>query len=138
MKEKRIESKAADAVNKCDVLVIGGGPAGATCATLLAKKGFHVIMTEKEQHPRFHIGESLLPSNMPLLEHLGVSKEVKEIGILKLGIEFNSPDHDDVSHIEFTDSWDKDLFWAYQVRRSEFDEILFQELLRPHLCLVQL
>lgn len=110
----------------CDVLVIGGGPAGSTCATLLAEKGFDVIMLEKEEHPRFHIGESLLPANMPLLERLGVAEEIKKIGMLKLGIEFNSPDHDHVSQIEFSESWNKELSWAYQVRRSEFDEILFR------------
>lgn len=110
---------------RCDVLVVGGGPAGSTCATLLAEKGFHVIMLEKEEHPRFHIGESLLPANMPLLERLGVADQIKEIGLLKLGIEFNSPEHEHVSLIEFSDSWNKDLSWAYQVRRSEFDEILF-------------
>ena len=110
---------------RCDVLVVGGGPAGSTCATLLAEKGFHVIMLEKEEHPRFHIGEYLLPANMPLLERLGVADQIKEIGLLKLGIEFNSPEHEHVSLIEFSDSWNKDLSWAYQVRRSEFDEILF-------------
>ncbi|MCB1936062.1 MAG: tryptophan 7-halogenase [Nitrosomonas sp.] len=111
---------------QCDVLVVGGGPAGSTCATLLAEKGFQVIMIEKEQHPRFHIGESLLPANMPLLEQLGVAEAIKNIGLLKLGIEFNSPKHDHVSLIEFSDGWNKDFSWAYQVRRSEFDEILFR------------
>lgn len=114
------------ALTQCDVLVVGGGPAGSTCAALLAKKGFDVIMLEKEEHPRFHIGESLLPANMPLLERLGVAEEIKKIGLLKLGIEFNSPEHEHVSLIEFSDSWNKDLSWAYQVRRSEFDEILFR------------
>lgn len=117
-------------MNKCDVLVLGGGPAGSTCATLLAEKGFQVILVEKEQHPRFHIGESLLPANMPLLKRLGVAEEVKKIGLLKLGIEFNSPEHEYVSLIEFADSWNKDFSWAYQVRRSEFDEILFRNAAR--------
>ncbi len=125
-KKQRTEPVAEGALYKCDVLVIGGGPAGSTCATLLAKKGFQVILAEKEQHPRFHIGESLLPANMPLLESLGVAEEVKKIGLLKLGIEFNSPEHEHVSLIEFADCWNKDLSWAYQVRRSEFDEILFR------------
>ncbi len=48
----------------CDVLVIGGGPAGTTAATLLAEKGRRVVLLEKEHHPRFHIGESLLPLNL--------------------------------------------------------------------------
>lgn len=111
---------------QCDVLVVGGGPAGSSCATLLAEKGFRVIMLEKEAHPRFHIGESLLPANMPLLERLGVGEEIKKIGLLKLGIEFSSPAHEHVSLIEFSDSWNKNLSWAYQVRRSSFDEILFR------------
>lgn len=111
---------------QCDVLVVGGGPVGSSCATLLAEKGFRVIMLEKEAHPRFHIGESLLPANMPLLERLGVGEEIKKIGLLKLGIEFSSPAHEHVSLIEFSDSWNKNLSWAYQVRRSSFDEILFR------------
>ena len=51
----------------CDVLVVGGGPAGSTAAALLAEKGYKVVLLEKDRHPRFHIGESLLPLNLPLL-----------------------------------------------------------------------
>ncbi|MEI2813341.1 MAG: FAD-dependent oxidoreductase [Burkholderiaceae bacterium] len=58
---------------ECDVLVIGGGPAGSTSATLLAERGYKVTLLEKAHHPRFHIGESLLPANLPLLEKLGVA-----------------------------------------------------------------
>jgi len=49
----------------------GGGPAGSTAATLLARLGRKVILLEKARHPRFHIGESLLPMNLPLFERLG-------------------------------------------------------------------
>ena len=127
----QVAGSVAEATSEqCDVLVLGGGPAGSACATLLAEKGFQVIIVEKEQHPRFHIGESLLPANIPLLERLGVAEEVKRIGLLKLGIEFNSPEHNHVSLIEFADGWNKDLSWAYQVRRSEFDEILFRNATR--------
>ena len=48
-------------VESCDVAVIGGGPAGSTAAALLARSGHRVIVVEKAHHPRFHIGESLLP-----------------------------------------------------------------------------
>ncbi|MDA8329506.1 MAG: FAD-dependent oxidoreductase [Betaproteobacteria bacterium] len=110
----------------CDVLVIGGGPAGATAATLLAERGHHVILLEKARHPRFHIGESLLPANLPLLEKLGVAEAVKAIGMEKWGAEFNSPWHDHQQTYEFADAWDKSMPMAYQVRRSEFDEILIR------------
>ena len=56
--------------NTCDVLVIGGGPAGSTISTKLAEAGRDVVLLEKEQHPRFHIGESLLPMNLPIFEEL--------------------------------------------------------------------
>ena len=71
-----------------DVLVIGGGPAGTTAATLLARRGWKVLLLEKERHPRFHIGESLLPMNMPILERLGVLEQVRAIGVLKRGADF--------------------------------------------------
>lgn len=111
--------------SSCDVLVVGGGPAGSTIAALLAQRGRDVLMLEKAKHPRFHIGESLLPMNMPMFEQLGVSEEIKRIGIVKLGAEFVSPWHGAPVMINFNDAWDNTYPSAYQVRRDEFDEILF-------------
>jgi flavin-dependent dehydrogenase len=112
---------------ECDVLVIGGGPGGATTAALLARQGVRVVLLEKDRHPRFHIGESLLPANLPLLDELGVAAQVRAIGMQKWGAEFVSPWHAPGSQCyEFADAWDKTLPMAYQVRRSAFDEILIR------------
>ena len=111
------------------MLVIGGGPATATVAALLAQQGRTVVLAEKAQHPRFHIGESLLPANGPLFDKLGVREQVDRIGMLKFGIEFVSPDHDHrafVAFVDFADAMDKSLPQAWQVRRSELDELLFR------------
>jgi flavin-dependent dehydrogenase len=110
----------------CDVLVIGGGPSGSTIAALLAERGHDVMLLEKSRHPRFHIGESLLPMNMPLFERLGVADEIKRIGMVKRGAEFISPWHGDPVMINFNEAWDNTCSLSYQVRRSDFDLILFR------------
>jgi flavin-dependent dehydrogenase len=110
----------------CEVLVVGGGPAGSTIAALLAERGMDVVLLEKDRHPRFHIGESLLPFNLPLLERLGVADKVERIGLPKWGVDFVSPAHRRTVTFEFADAWDKSLPSSFQVRRSEFDHILIR------------
>ena len=128
---------SAARVSDCDVLVIGGGPAGSTAAALLAERGYRVTLLEKAHHPRFHIGESLLPANLPLLEKLGVADAVKAIGMEKWGAEFVSPWHDHTQAFEFADALDKSMPMAYQVRRSEFDEILIRNASRKNARVVE-
>ena len=65
-----------------DVIVIGGGPAGSTTATMLARKGVRVLLLERERFPRHHVGESLLPASMPVLEELGVITAIEKAGFL--------------------------------------------------------
>lgn len=110
----------------CDVLVIGGGPAGSTVSSLLAEKGHHVVVLEKAHHPRFHIGESLLPANLPLFEQMGIAEQIKAIGMFKPGAEFVSQQHGRTQAFHFAEAWDKSMPHAYQVRRSEFDQILIR------------
>lgn len=110
----------------CDVLVIGGGPAGSTVSTLLARQGHSVVLLDKDHHPRFHIGESLLPANMPLLDQLGVGEAIRAIGMLKPGAEFVSPQHGHRQTYYFADAWDKSMPTAYQVKRADFDHVLLR------------
>ena len=65
-----------------DVAVVGGGPGGSTAATMLARKGFGVLLLERERFPRDHVGESLLPASIPVLEELGAYDRVRDAGFL--------------------------------------------------------
>ena len=121
-----VPASASPAAFDCEVLVVGGGPAGSTIAALLAERGRDVILAEKGRHPRFHIGESLLPANAALFDRLGVRAEVERFGMTKYGAEFVSPDHDHQAMIDFAEAWDKSMPYAWQVRRSELDELLFR------------
>ncbi len=113
-------------MQKCDVLVIGGGPAGSTVSSLLAERGWSVTQVEKDSHPKFHIGESLLPMNLPILEKLGVLEQVHEIGILKYGVEFNCTSREKPTTYYFENALNKNHPYAYEVQRDKFDKILFE------------
>jgi flavin-dependent dehydrogenase len=115
-----------ETTHTCDVLVIGGGPAGAAIGTLLARRGWHTVVLEKDQHPRFHIGESLLPLSLPYFEQLGVREELDRIGLRKYAAEFHSMYHGKQVAFQFGDAIDKGYPYAYEVRRSEFDHMLLR------------
>jgi flavin-dependent dehydrogenase len=115
-----------EAQRRCEVFVIGCGPAGSTMSALLAERGRDVAVVDKERHPRFHIGESLLPLNMPILERLGVWDELVKIGIRKDAAEFESREAGKTVEFRFSTAFDKRWPHAFQVRRSEFDHMLLQ------------
>jgi flavin-dependent dehydrogenase len=110
----------------CDVAVIGGGPGGSTAATLLARKGYKVIALEKAHHPRFHIGESLLPMNLPVFDRLGVLDKVRALGVFKGGADFEAPNERGYNNYAFARAIGKSPPHAYQVWRQDFDKMLFE------------
>ena len=111
---------------ECEVLVIGGGPAGSTAAALLARYGRKVILLEKAHHPRFHIGESLLPMNLPLFERLGVLDKVRAMGVFKPGADFEADNERGYNTFAFDRAIGNSPPHAYQVWRQDFDQMLFE------------
>lgn len=116
-------SKVAD---QCDVVIIGGGPAGSTAATLLARRGHRVIALEKDRHPRFHIGESLLPMNLPIFERLGVMDKVRALGVYKPGADFEAGNERGYNTYDFSRALGNSPPHAYQVWRQDFDAMLYR------------
>jgi flavin-dependent dehydrogenase len=109
-----------------DVLVIGGGPGGSTAATMLARKGFQVMLLEREHFPRDHIGESLLPASIPVLEELGVLPAVQAAGFLpKWGATMVWGKEKTPWSWYFRETNHK-YPHAYQVWRPDFDRLLLE------------
>jgi flavin-dependent dehydrogenase len=108
-------------------IVIGGGPGGSTAGTLLAKRGHKVLLLEKEVFPRFHIGESLLPYNLPLFDELGVMSQLKAAGFpKKYGAQFELGDKTRWVGFVFRDGRFTKHKEAMQVERAKFDHILLK------------
>ena len=107
-----------------DVAIIGGGPAGSTAATLLTRRGWKVVVLEKESFPRFKIGESLLPHSMRTLEELGVRKKLEERGFIKHGGEIATSCGRRLKRFYFESAIQLRDRFAYQVERSWFDKML--------------
>jgi len=107
-----------------DVAIIGGGPAGSTAATLLARHGRSVVVLEREKFPRFHIGESLLPYSMATFERLGVQEKLKGICMEKIGGEVSSSCGARKVRFYFRSGFKLEQTKSYQVKRADFDKLL--------------
>jgi FADH2-dependent halogenase len=110
-----------------DILIIGCGPGGSSAATFLAQAGHSVLVLEKERFPRFHVGESLLPYNMPLFEELGVASELQQAGFpRKLGARFHLADGVQSHRFVFREGAFTRHTESLQVERALFDHILMK------------
>ena len=110
-----------------DVIVIGGGPAGTTTATLLARQGLSVTLLERERFPRFQIGESLLPYNNDLFSRLGVTDDLAGGDYHpKYGAFFVTGDGSVSYRFRFDQRLRDPYRRSFQVRRSEFDHLLLR------------
>ncbi len=110
-----------------DAIVIGGGPAGSSTAAHLARAGRSVLLLERERFPRFHVGESLLPYSLPLMERLGVLEKVRQAGYQeKYGAFIWNEATGGVRDIVFSNTVDHSLPMAYQVKRADFDHLLLK------------
>ena len=110
----------------CEVVVIGGGPAGSTSATMLARQGVSVLLLERERFPREHVGESLLPASIPVLEELGVLPAVEAAGFLKKWGATMVWGTDPTPWSWYFKETNQRNPHSYQVWRPQFDQLLLE------------
>lgn len=110
-----------------DAVIIGGGPAGSVAGAYLARAGMRPLLLEKEQFPRFAIGESLLPCGNDILKDLGIWPELEKRGFLKkFGADFTSGKSERFNRYWFRNALGKNYEHTYQVERATFDHILLE------------
>ena len=116
-------------IETVEILIVGAGPAGSVAAALLRQQGRQVLVIEREEFPRFSIGESLLPQSMAYLEQAGMLRAVVEAGFqFKNGAAFMRDG--EYTDFDFRDKHSEGWGTTYQVQRAHFDHILVKEAAR--------
>src|SRR5439155_510417 len=111
----------------CDIVVIGGGPAGSTVSTLAAKQGFRVRLFERMRFPRFHIGESLIPETYWVLQKLGMLEKMRKSRFVKkFSVQFVNASGKQSAPFYFWDNKPHECSQTWQVVRSEFDQMMLE------------
>ena len=111
--------------NSYDCIVLGGGPAGSTTATILADHGHRTLLLERSRFPRHHIGESLMPQTYDIFARLGVLDKLKASDCpRKASVQFVSANGKESHPFYFTERDPHERSTTWQVRRDEFDQMM--------------
>ena len=120
------------------VIVVGGGPAGSTVSTLLAQQGVRVELFEREQFPRFHIGESLIPETYWVLKRLNMLDKMKASHFVKkYSVQFVNEGGKVSTPFYFTEHKPHECSQTWQVVRSEFDQMMLANAAEHGVCVHQ-